>query len=53
MIRYFMVGTIHGGWNGQGAREMLDDWFSRASGSSAGMSWSPTRAIRSRRRTWR
>lgn len=27
MTNYFMVGTIHGGWHGQGAREMLDDWF--------------------------
>lgn len=27
MTNYFMVGTIHGGWRGQGAREMLDDWI--------------------------
>lgn len=27
MTNYFMVGTIHGGWHGQGAREMLDDWL--------------------------
>jgi len=27
MTNYFMVGTIHGGWHGQGAREMLDDWI--------------------------
>lgn len=27
MPNYFMVGTIHGGWHGQGAREMLDDWI--------------------------
>ena len=23
MTNYFMVGTIHGGWHGDGAREML------------------------------
>lgn len=27
MTNYFMVGTIHGGWHGPGAREMLDDWI--------------------------
>lgn len=27
MTNYFMVGTIHGGWHGHGAREMLDDWI--------------------------
>lgn len=27
MTNYFMVGTIHGGWTGPGAREMLDDWI--------------------------
>ena len=26
MTNYFMVGTIHGGWHGHGAREMLDDF---------------------------
>ncbi|MGH2779370.1 MAG: hypothetical protein ACRDJB_12080 [Actinomycetota bacterium] len=26
MTNYFMVGTIHGGWSGFEAREMLDDW---------------------------
>ena len=27
MTNYFMVGTIHGGWHGDGAREMLADWI--------------------------
>lgn len=27
MTNYFMVGTIYGGWHGQGAREMLDEWI--------------------------
>jgi hypothetical protein len=27
MTDYFMVGTIHGGWHGDDAREMLDDWI--------------------------
>ena len=25
MTNYFMVGTIYGGWRGDGAREMLDE----------------------------
>ena len=27
MTNYFMVGTIYGGWHGDGAREMLDEWI--------------------------
>lgn len=27
MTQYFMVGTVFGGWHGQGAREMLDNWI--------------------------
>lgn len=27
MTRYFMVGTIYGGWQGKGSREMLDHWM--------------------------
>lgn len=27
MTDYFMVGTIYGGWQGDGAREMLDEWI--------------------------
>lgn len=27
MTNYFMVGTIYGGWQGQGAQEMLDHWI--------------------------
>lgn len=27
MTNFFMVGTIHGGWPGDGAREMLNDFI--------------------------
>lgn len=27
MTNYFMVGTIHGGWSGYHATEMLNDWI--------------------------
>src|SRR5690606_38039210 len=27
MTKYFMGGTIHGGWHGHGAREMLDEFI--------------------------
>lgn len=27
MTQYFMVGTAFGGWQAQGAREMLDNWI--------------------------
>ncbi|WP_394217156.1 hypothetical protein, partial [Brachybacterium vulturis] len=27
MTNYFMVGTIHGGWQDESPREMLDEWI--------------------------